>query len=88
MKRRLIDGVLRFTWNAPGVFWVVVRCGVGGAALRDVATTLVWSGAWGESVGAWFGAHLCGHRTGRRADGDVTDRRFVPARSHRGRVSC
>jgi hypothetical protein len=55
--------------------WVVVRCGVGGAALRDVATALGWSGALGESVGAWFGVLFVWAPNGRRADGDITDHR-------------
>jgi hypothetical protein len=38
-----------------GALWVVVRGGLGWSALRDIATALSWSGALGESVGAWFG---------------------------------
>jgi hypothetical protein len=46
------------------------RCGsgvrdvTGWSALRDVATALMWPAASSESAVAWFGAHLCGHRTG------------------------
>jgi hypothetical protein len=53
-----------------GVRWVA-----GWSALRDVVTTLVWSGALGESVGAWFGVRFVWAPNGRRADDDITDHR-------------
>jgi hypothetical protein len=66
-----------------------VRCVAGWSVLRDIATTLGWSGALGESVGAWFGVLFVGAPNGRRADGDVTDHRppdafAPPARVARG----
>jgi hypothetical protein len=53
---------------------VVVRCVVGGEALRDIATALSWSAALGESCGLWFGVRFVWAPNGRRADGDITDR--------------
>jgi hypothetical protein len=64
----------------------VVRCVVGGAALRDVATALGWSGALSESAVAGFGVRFVWASNGRRLDGDITDRRLVPARSRRQRA--
>ena len=51
-----------------------------------IATTLSWSGALGESVGAWFGVRLCGHRTGvaRMATSRIT---ALPTRSRCQRAS-
>jgi hypothetical protein len=50
-----------------------------------IATALGWSGALGESVGAWFGAHLCGHRTeaARMSTSRIT---ALPRRSRRQRA--
>ena len=43
-------------------------------------------GCWVSVLWRGSGFCLCGHRTGRRLDGDVTDRRFALTRSRRVRV--
>jgi hypothetical protein len=51
------------------------EAGLDGRRSVTITTTLGWSGALGESVGAWFGARHVWAPNERRADGDITDHR-------------